>query len=182
MAKGRHILITGGVRCGKSAFGEKLAASLDGPVIYVATAQALDNEMKQRIAGHRRRRPSTWETVEEPLNIPPVLDKHDQPGLVILWDCLTLYLANLFLRKEPPQAGPVLDNVAKCADAVEKSRAHIIIVTNEVGWGIVPENALAREFRDLSGMANQIMARISGEVYLMVCGIPVQIKGESVHV
>ncbi len=176
----RHILVTGGVRSGKSKFAEDLAGRLGGKVIYLATAEALDDEMRQRIEKHRRYRPHDWTTIEEPVQVPEVLSKY-QKGTTVLLDCLTLYLSNLFFKYEHLDADgreqAVNDRITALAATVKRSDANIIIVTNEVGWGVVPDNELGRRFRDLAGSANQTIAAVCEEVYLMVSGIPVRIKG-----
>lgn len=183
VSKSRHILVTGGARSGKSRFAENLAATIGGPVIYLATAEARDLEMAERIASHRRRRPPEWLTIEEPLEIIPVLRKQ-QEGSTVLLDCLTLYLSNLyFFKYEKHQPGLELENavrkeIANLSATITESKANLIVVTNEVGWGIVPENEAARVFRDLAGIANQMVAEGCHEVYLVSCGIPVKLKGD----
>ena len=180
----RHLLITGGVRSGKSKYAENQATAMGGQVVYIATAEALDDEMAERIANHRRGRPADWLTVEEPFDIVSALRKYDRKDFAIIIDCLTLYLNNLLMRHENEFMQPeffhkILREIEGLADVIMKHQANIILVTNEVGWGIVPDNPLARVFRDIAGKANQIMAEICDEVYLMVCGIPVLLKGES---
>ncbi len=176
----RHILITGGVRSGKSKFAEIFAKELGGRVIYLATAQALDAEMEERINKHREHRPVDWTTIEEPLEVVPVIAGF-QNGTTILLDCLTLFLSNLLFKYDDlpvdRQEQAIDAQIADLTKAVNQSSANIIIVSNEIGWGLVPENALARRFRDLAGSANQRMAAVSDEVYLMVSGLPVRIKG-----
>lgn len=176
----RHIFITGGVRSGKSKFAEKLAGELDGKVIYLATAQALDTEMEERIKRHKQRRPIEWTTIEEPLKVVPVIDEF-QSGTTILIDCLTLLLSNLFFKYEnlttDCQEQTIDAQIADLAETVNRSSANIIIVSNEIGFGVVPENDVARRFRDIAGNANQTIAAACNEVYLMVSGIPVRIKG-----
>lgn len=176
----RHTLITGGVRSGKSKFAEKLAGAMGGKIIYLATAQALDAEMRERIDKHRRQRPVEWTTIEEPLEVVSVIAGHNS-GTTILLDCLTLFLSNLFFRyadlPTERQEQTVFAQIEGLAEMVEGSSANIIIVSNEIGAGVVPENAVARRFRDLAGNANQRIAAACNEVFLMVSGIPVQIKG-----
>ncbi len=181
MSAAEHILITGGSRSGKSRFAETLAARLGGDVLYLATAEALDGEMVERIANHRRRRPAQWRTLEVPLD-PAAAIREAAPGQTLLLDCLTLFLSNLLFQKYPAagaadQAGAVQAEIESLAAALAASPAHIIVVTNEVGSGIVPENALARFYRDLAGSANQTIAAVCDQVYLVVSGIPVLIKG-----
>lgn len=176
----RHILITGGVRSGKSKFAEDMAGGFGEKVIYLATAQALDIEMQERILKHQQRRPEDWTTIEEPLKIVEVLSQY-QSGTTVLLDCLTLYLSNLFFKYEGMSAAQheqvIGAKITSLAEMIKRSNANIIMVSNEIGWGLVPENALARRFRDLAGNANQIIATVCEEVYLMVSGLPIQIKG-----
>lgn len=176
----RHILVTGGARSGKSKFAENMAGKFGGNVIYLATAQALDNEMRERILKHQQRRSKDWVTIEEPLEIAEVLSKF-QTGATVLLDCLTLYLSNLYFRYEElstdKQEQAINVKITNLAETIKRSNANIIIVSNEIGWGLVPENALARRFRDLAGNANQTIATVCEEAYLMVSGLPVQIKG-----
>lgn len=185
--RSKHILVTGGTRSGKSQFAEKLAISFDTKVVYVATAFAPDGfndqEMSERIAKHRQRRPSEWLTIEKPLNIDEVLLTY-QAGYTLIIDCLTIYVSNLLFQNEnfstEAEAETIIHNeLVKLAEAIKSSTANVIIVSNEVGWGIVPENKLARIFRDLAGSTNQIIAKACHEVYLVVSGIPVKIKGEA---
>jgi adenosylcobinamide kinase / adenosylcobinamide-phosphate guanylyltransferase len=180
--KPRHLLITGGVRSGKSRFAENLATEMAGQIVYLATAEPGDAEMAERIARHQQRRPKDWLTIETPLDVPMILRTY-QGGYTILLDCLTLYLSNLYFKfQKISEAGELEEllhqELAGLAEIVATSEANLIIVTNEVGWGIVPENPLARAFRDLSGWANQQMARVCDEVYLVVCGIPMKFKGD----
>ncbi|TCL74087.1 adenosylcobinamide kinase /adenosylcobinamide-phosphate guanylyltransferase [Hydrogenispora ethanolica] len=175
-----HVLVTGGARSGKSRFAEKLAAESAAPVVYVATAAPLDEEMRRRIAAHRERRPPEWETVEEPLDLAGVL-RRSRAGTTVLIDCLTLYVSNwLFAHEgEDPAAREALFGATlhDLASALRDCPAGVILVAGEVGLGIVPENALARSFRDLAGLANQALAAACDQVYLVVSGIPVRIKG-----
>lgn len=167
---GKTILITGGARSGKSRFAEQLTLGLSGHAIYVATAQALDAEMARRIAEHQARRDGVWTTHEAPLALVDILRETDgdHPRLV---DCLTLWLSNLMLagRDWSAEAGHLVD-------ALPTFSAPIVFVTNEVGAGIVPDNKLAREFRDAAGVLNQVVATASDEAYLVASGYPIQIK------
>lgn len=176
-----HILVTGGVRSGKSRFAESLALRLGGKVVYLATATAGDAEMAERIARHRARRPPDWMTVEEPLH-PEAVIRNYPAGYTILLDCLTLFLSNLYFELQPGVTESelsrlILGRFTELAEIIAASPANLVLVTNEVGWGIVPENNLARAFRDLSGFANQEIARVCDQVYLVVTGIPLRIKG-----
>lgn len=170
------ILITGGARSGKSSFALKLAKSLKGKIIYIATALPLDSEMRRRISLHKKARHKDWVTIEEPIDILSAIKKIRGKSSVIILDCLTLLLSNLMLRGFNDKA---IFNKIKSITKVLKDKANVsIVVTNEVGSGIVPDNDLARRFRDLQGHANQIVNERADLVYLLVSGIPVRIKGE----
>jgi adenosylcobinamide kinase/adenosylcobinamide-phosphate guanylyltransferase len=171
------ILITGGARSGKSKYAEERAAALGLRRLYVATAEARDDEMTQRIAAHQKRRRSAWTTVEEPVQLVETLlawRGRMDCGLV---DCLTLWLSNLLLRGDENQ---VEEKVEALVRALPRLDFPVFFVTNEVGAGIVPDNALARQFRDLAGWTNQRIAAVANEVVLMVVGIPMVIKKEAV--
>lgn len=163
------ILVTGGARSGKSAFAEKLALQ-QGRAIYIATAEAHDDEMRARIAAHQARRGAEWTNMHAPQDLIDALAQSDgdAPRLV---DCLTLWLTNLMLTgKDWRAAGKAL------AAAIPGQNAPVIFVTNEVGAGIVPENKLAREFRDAAGWLNQTVAAACDQVWLCVAGYPVKVK------
>lgn len=164
-------LVTGGARSGKSAYGERLAASFDRPVLFVATAEAKDDDMRRRIAAHQASRPAGWQTLEEPLSVAVRLRAQWQTGSVVLLDCVTLLASNLLLDGRSVQ--PEIDGLVAWQ---QSAGATLIVVTNEVGLGIVPDNALARQYRDLLGQANQSLARAATSVVLMVAGIPLRIK------
>ena len=179
-------LIIGGARSGKSALAEQRALESGLHVVYVATAQALDGEMSRRIAHHRARRPASWGLVETPLELAASLQQHAAAHTCLLVDCLTLWLSNLLfsgVAAQQAEAGQPID----CALLDDATRAlidclphlpgKIILVSNEVGCGIVPLSPLARFFRDCAGRANQRMAAAADEVHLVVSGIPVCIKG-----
>ncbi|HEY6007638.1 MAG TPA: bifunctional adenosylcobinamide kinase/adenosylcobinamide-phosphate guanylyltransferase [Geobacteraceae bacterium] len=168
------ILITGGARSGKSRLAEKLAARYGAPLGYLATAAAGDAEMAARIARHQARRGGEWQTLEEPYDLLGVLRGHDGWFRAVLVDCVTLWLTNLFLRHG--DSGRVLAEVRELAAAFAGLATPLILVTNEVGMGIVPENALARSFRDLAGEANEILATASDEVYVTFAGLPLKLK------
>ncbi len=163
--------IIGGARSGKSRFALELAASLPGKKAYLATAQAYDREMAERIAKHRAERSSNWTTFEEPLAIPALVEKTAQDYEVLLLDCLTLWLSNLLLAEKDLAA-----EVNSLLSAISAVSGSLFIVSNEVGQGIVPDNALARRFRDLSGQVNQAVAAAAQEAYLIAAGIPLKIK------
>lgn len=171
----RIVLVTGGARSGKSRLAEGMALAYGDPLGYVATGRAGDGEMAERIARHRQRRGSMWQTMEEPLLLKEVIVGHDGYFKAILVDCVTLWLSNLLFAHN--DRGRVLDEVRELADVMPNLATPLVLVTNEVGAGIVPENALARTFRDLAGEANQILASAADEVHVAMCGLPLKLKG-----
>jgi adenosylcobinamide kinase/adenosylcobinamide-phosphate guanylyltransferase len=171
----RIILFTGGARSGKSRRAEQYAARLGRPVVYLATAEAGDDEMQVRIAAHQAQRPAIWRTVEAPLAAAAPLWELE-PGAVVLLDCLALLVTNLLLAHEDAPEPPVEREVAALIAAARARDLTLIIVSNEVGMGIVPAYPLGRVYRDLLGRANQQVAAAADEVYLVVCGIPVELR------
>jgi len=172
---GKSILVLGGARSGKSAYAESLAESWQGERIYIATAQAHDEEMAARIKAHRERRGKSWTTVGAMLDLPDALRKADAVNNFVLIDCLTLWLTNVMLAE--------LDHgvaVRDLIDALSSTKGTIVLVSNEVGSGIVPDNALARKFRDAAGEANQRIAKAADEVVLVTAGLPMVLKSSSV--
>ena len=167
------LLVTGGARSGKSAYAEKRALTLGSRLLYVATAQPIDAEMARRIEKHRKRRADTWQTIEEPLEVPRVLQLYSDRLDCVLIDCITVWLSNLLLERGETR---VEHQVELLANWIARVPTSLILVTNEVGSGIVPDNRLARQFRDLAGRTNQRLADLADEVVLMVSGIPVTIK------
>ncbi len=180
--RGKLYLVLGGARSGKSRFAEELAKAQGGPVTYIATAEAGDAEMARRIAAHRKRRPADWVTLEEPYSVAPLLaERGKEPGVIIL-DCLTLLVSNLLLREEDcgdeeEVTQRVLAAGEELAAVARESRADVIVVSNEVGLGLVPPYPQGRLFRDVAGWANQIVAEKADEVFLLVAGIPLPLKG-----
>ncbi len=170
----RIYFVTGGARSGKSAFAEQIARGIGGRRAYLATAQALDAEMVARIEHHRRRRGSAWDTFEEPLAVDELLRKLSDRYDVIMLDCLTLWLSNVIAHAAGDDA--VAARSALLVRALREIATACIVVSNEVGLGIVPDNPLARRFRDLAGFLNQQVAGIADEAYLLASGIPVKIK------
>ncbi|HEV8723114.1 MAG TPA: bifunctional adenosylcobinamide kinase/adenosylcobinamide-phosphate guanylyltransferase [Candidatus Binatia bacterium] len=167
------ILVTGGTRSGKSTYAEQRAGELGSRQLYLATAEAKDEEMALRIAEHQKRRGSEWITIEESVELADVLlARRNQIDCVVV-DCLTLWLSNLLIRSDENY---VEEKVETLVEILPRLDFHVLLVTNEVGWGIVPDNPLARQFRDLAGWANQRMAAIATEVILMVAGIPMVAK------
>ncbi|MGG4502090.1 bifunctional adenosylcobinamide kinase/adenosylcobinamide-phosphate guanylyltransferase [Paenibacillus polymyxa] len=177
-------LVTGGARSGKSGFAERLCMARAPRACYIATAQAYDVEMKERIALHRLQRDSAgydWQTLEEAQALPELLrrlgdDQASQPAPMVLVDCLTLWLSNVLLAAGEDGEAAVRAAMDELAAAVEQYPGSLVIVTNEVGDGIVPEYPLGRLYRDLSGIMNQRIARVCGEVFLVTAGIPVELK------
>lgn len=182
---GKIILVTGGARSGKSAFAEKLAAEMGTSIGYIATAQIYDEEMRYRVKLHRERRPEDWQTYEAPYWADKAIVEAADSHKVLLFDCLTVYLSNLLclMPEEELTDDKVyamlteqMEKLLAAAQTAVTQGATIIFVTNEVGAGIVPENKLARLYRDLSGLANQKIAAAADEVYAVMAGIPVNIK------
>ncbi|MDY6827400.1 MAG: bifunctional adenosylcobinamide kinase/adenosylcobinamide-phosphate guanylyltransferase [Bacillota bacterium] len=193
--RGLLMLITGGVRSGKSSFAEKIAAESGRELIYLATARVEDEEMRERVACHRSRRPAELQTIEEPLEPHRILEKEGEGGRLVLVDCLTILISNRLLadidRHGAVREGEdifvdekMLDEAAErtfeyikvFSAAARSCPADVVVVTNEVGMGVVPAYPLGRVFRDLSGRANQVLAAASDRVWMVVCGIPQQIK------
>ena len=176
---GKIILVTGGARSGKSLFAEKYAASHGTTVAYIATAQIYDEEMRDRVRRHRERRPDNWVTYEAPYHAETVL--REAAAEVILFDCLTLYITNLLLAEKTPanreeRFGFIMAEIEKLLQAALTCGKKVVFVTNEVGCSIVPENELAREYRDVAGSVNQKMAAAADDVYAVMCGLAVNIK------
>lgn len=163
-------LVIGGVRSGKSAHAEQLVSTLPPPWTYIATAQAFDHEMRERIVLHQGRRDGRWRTVETPLDLAGTLSCLDESSPVLV-DCLTLWLTNHMLAEHDLEL-----ECGRLVDVLAEPRGPWFLVSNEVGMGIVPDNALARRFRDEAGRLNQRVASIASRVILMVAGIPMQVK------
>lgn len=164
------ILITGGARSGKSMRAELRARAFAGRPVYIATAEALDSEMSERIARHRARRGKEWLERETPLDLVAALTETDGGGARLV-DCLTLWLSNL-LHAERDWSR----EASRLADALPRQKSPVVLVTNEVGLGIVPDNALARQFRDAAGMSNRMIAAVADEVEFVVAGLPMRVK------
>jgi len=164
-------LVLGGARSGKSRYGESLIMREPPPWTYVATAEPLDSEMAQRIAAHRARRGGDWQTVEAPHDLPAVLSGLPRKAVVLV-DCLTLWLSNLLLGGSDIEA-----ESARLDQVLTQMEGRVVLIANEVGFGIVPENALARRFRDLQGALNQRIAARADQVVLVVAGLPLFVKG-----
>ena len=176
------VFVIGGARSGKSSFALKEASGNEGRKAYIATAEAIDEEMKKRIEDHKIERDSEWDTYEEPVEISGLLPGLQNKYSAVLLDCLTIWLSNVLLRGEiggPEYTSPEesIGEFISCLNGLNGSSGlNLYIVSNEVGSGIVPENKLARRFRDLAGTLNQKVAEIADEVYLVTAGIPIKIK------
>jgi adenosylcobinamide kinase/adenosylcobinamide-phosphate guanylyltransferase len=169
---GSVIVIGGGARSGKSAFGLARAQQLGERRAFIATAQAFDHEMSARIAAHVAERGAAFETYEVPHALPETLETLQADVAIV--DCLTLWLSNMLLQDRP--AEHVLGEVERLVNVLEARRMHVLIVTNEVGMGIVPDNALARAFRDLAGRAHQRLADIADELYFGALGVMLRLR------
>lgn len=173
------IFITGGARSGKSTFAEKRAMEYGAPLGYLATAQALDDEMDLRVRLHRERRGTEWSTIEEPIHLSQALARCDGQYRAILVDCVTLWLSNmLFACEDAPERVEerVQEDLQRLQGTLHGMVTPVILVSNEVGMGIVPDNALARMFRDMAGRANQTLAATADEVHVVISGIPLRLK------
>jgi Adenosyl cobinamide kinase/adenosyl cobinamide phosphate guanylyltransferase len=176
-SRGKLVFITGAARSGKSFFAEKMAAELGGKVTYIATCVPGDDEMQARVKLHQARRPAEWQTIEEAYNPAQVIKEADEPGCVFLLDCLTLLVSNLMLQSDIlPEEGQILEQISDLAQVSYQAAAHVLIVSNEVGWGIVPGDPLSRLYRDIIGRANQKLAQFADEVYVTIAGIPIELK------
>ncbi|MEW6663610.1 MAG: bifunctional adenosylcobinamide kinase/adenosylcobinamide-phosphate guanylyltransferase [Thermodesulfobacteriota bacterium] len=173
----RITLVTGGTRSGKSAFAMDLALSGYSSRTFIATGVALDREMEDRIAMHRKERGERFRTLEEPIELARVLSHLPKDGGVALVDCLAVWLGNLYHHTSGEEA-KVRVRVEELLVALNAAPCDLILVTSEVGWGIVPENPLARSFRDMAGYLNRKVAEKAGRVYLVCMGIPLTLKGE----
>ena len=185
--RGTITLVIGGVRSGKSRFAQSLARQLGGDdVLFVATAQGRDHEMNRRIEMHRRDRPQAWRTIEHPLDVgQAVIGEYDSES-VILVDCLTLLVSNVVCDESIPDAeaaeNRVRDETNELMRVAASAKTHLVIVSGEVGCGIVPEHTLGRAFRDLLGNANQSIASVADATYLMVAGIALDVNKFSTSV
>lgn len=173
-AKG-HYLILGGARSGKSAFGERVALSLSSRPAYIATAQTYDQEMVARVKKHQQSRDTKFITIEEPLALPLAIAEACSRHDVVLVDCLTLWLSNIGFDENTDKLSAI-DGLLQTLKSEQNSQ--IILISNEVGMGIVPDNALAREFRDDAGILHQKLAQICDHVIMVVAGLPLAFKGK----
>jgi len=179
---GKLTLILGGARSGKSTFAEKRAKQANGKVLYIATAEAMDEEMASRIEIHKQERPSHWQTLEIPLNVGKSMQNYPTDVNIILLDCLTMLVTNVLLKVNPDpdvvderaSDAAVVEEIEGLKTAVSHSHADWLIVSNEVGLGLVPPYPLGRVYRDTLGRANQMLARTADEVYFMIAGLPMR--------
>lgn len=165
------LFVLGGARSGKSRFAQERAEAEIGDHLYIATAQAWDAEMKDRIALHRADRGAIWSTLEVPLDLPQAISERSDGRHVLLVDCLTLWATNLMLAERDADTA-----TETLCDAIHGFDGHIILVANEVGLGIVPDNAMARAFRDVAGRMNQQVAAMAQEVMFIAAGLPLRLK------
>ena len=167
--------VIGGCRSGKSRQALELAEKISGSKrIFIATCMPFDDEMKQRIERHKRERDKSWKTVEAPVELSAAINENSREGDVIIIDCLTLWINNLLMEIENPDV--INQCIHKLILAIKEAKCPIILISNEVGAGIVPENKLARKFRDIAGFTNQKVAECADSVIWMIAGIPVSIK------
>lgn len=171
------IFILGGVRSGKSSFAANLANGLSERVLYVATGIPIDEEMKERIEKHRESRPEKWKTVEEEDIVSTILKHQDHETILI--DCLNFFISNMITDQEKPEnsTDKIINKVKELLNVLTETNSNAIIVGNEVGMGIVPPYPLGRFYRDVAGYANRLAAERADEVYFMMAGIPLKIKG-----
>lgn len=165
------MLVLGGARSGKSRYAQGLAEASGGRLVFIATAQAFDDEMTDRIRRHQADRDGRWMTVEASVDLAGAIGAADGEDAVVLVDCLTLWASNLLLGEEDAEA-----RLAQLLAALNRARGQVLLVANEVGLGIVPDNALARAFRDLAGTINQRVAAVVHRVHMTVAGIPIIVK------
>jgi len=171
---GNLVYITGGARSGKSDYAQQRVEACPGELLYVATAAAGDDEMAARIALHRQQRGTRWATLEEPCAVLERLPEAAVGKGGVLFDCVTLWLTNLMLRGDDDAA--ILAAVARLPEVARQLPGGVVLVSNELGSGIVPENALARRFRDLAGRANQKLAAAADEAWVVISGLPLKLK------
>ena len=184
----KSVLLIGGARSGKSSYAEEMARQIGGEVLFVATAEARDDEMHRRIEVHKQSRPSHWHTLEAPCKVGSCIAIDSRPFNVVVLDCVTLLVNNILCQhmaangeevNEKAVEDDVKLEIKAIIDCMQKSPATYILVTNEVGEGIIPLGASTRIYRDVLGRANQMLAREVDEVYLMVAGIPVKVKPQT---
>ena len=180
----QFVLVTGATRSGKSRFAVERAKALSGPIVYIATCRGGDAEMRRRITRHRQDRPKAWRTIEHPRDLAKTLRQLEGKVGGVILDCLTMYVSELLMRGTSEAA--MATQIRRLCQTIRADSFPVLMVTNEVGSGVVPDHALGRAFRDRAGLANQIAAEFADEVVFLVAGIPWQVKGppaplETVH-
>ena len=179
------ILVTGGARSGKSRYAQELALKAGGSVLFVATATAGDEEMHRRIEEHRRARPASWSTLEVTTHVGSRISQEVGTAQVVIVDCIALLVSNIFGQyidqssaqiDAPLIEEKVIEEISELVECIDHVNASFILVTNEVGMGLVPANQMSRLYRDLLGKANQLLAQRADEVYVMVAGLPLRLK------
>jgi adenosylcobinamide kinase/adenosylcobinamide-phosphate guanylyltransferase len=180
------VLILGGVRSGKSQLAQEMASRMGGAVVFVATGEPLDEEMRRRIEEHRKMRPPNWHTLEAPLSVGRRIQEQTGDVQVVVVDCLTLLVSNVIGRCGDPEevdaalaSEKVVVEIEELLACIERVEASFIVVSNEVGMGLVPDNPLGRLYRDCLGKANRELAQRADSVYFMIAGIPMVVKGGS---
>jgi adenosylcobinamide kinase/adenosylcobinamide-phosphate guanylyltransferase len=171
------MLVLGGARSGKSSFSLDTCNNMEGEHIFIATAQALDDEMEERINKHKADRGRKWMTIEEPVEIAARLRKLDKDDAILLLDCLTLWLNNIFMENES-DTDEIYGKIDEVIELLKDVKGRIVIVSNEVGMGIVPENRLSREYRDASGYMNREIGEVACKVVIHFAGLPIILKDE----
>lgn len=191
---GKVVLVTGGARSGKSSYAESLCKKSENEVVYIATAEILDQEMSDRVRKHREQRPKNWRTVECWNFVSPSLPQIMEHSKTILLDCLTMLVSNLMfldpvldyehagMERINEREGLILQEIDRMLEIAKTSTSTLIVVTNELGMGIVPENRLSRIYRDIVGRMNQRVGKSADDVYFLVSGIPVSIKKDGVMI
>ena len=172
------IVILGGVRSGKSRFAQQLAVSAKGRVLFLATAQATDDEMAERIARHKSSRPAAWHTIEEPLQIASALKSQASSSDIVILDCLTVWVGNMMSRDANASGEETLEEIERLLKVYKDGSASLILVSGEVGMGLVPPYPLGRAFRDIQGWINQKLAQEADKVFFMIAGIPLELKAQ----
>ncbi|MEO0542465.1 MAG: bifunctional adenosylcobinamide kinase/adenosylcobinamide-phosphate guanylyltransferase [Pseudomonadota bacterium] len=167
------VLVLGGARSGKSVFAEKMVLDSGLQPLYLATAQVWDDEMRSRVDKHKSRRNPHWQTIEEPIDLPGVIEREARQGRAILVDCLTLWVTNLMLAE-----APIADRFASLCAVLDKCEGLVVLVSNEVGLGIVPDNKMARDFRDHAGQLHQDVALLANKVHFIAAGLPLTLKDD----
>lgn len=176
MSEPENMLVLGGCRSGKSRFARNYAETGDKRKVFIATLMPQDEEMKQRVKRHQQERGSQWSTVEAPVTLAEVIEDHASQHTLLLVDCLTLWISNLFM--EGHDIDSIQQQSSRLCESIQASPGQIVLVSNEVGSGIVPDTRLGRDFRDAAGFVNQQVAAASDTVILVTAGIPRVIKGK----